>query len=76
MVVVSGSNSILMKLDVLLCGSVVHNRCLVRVPLRNKWLLEVRLCQRGCWQRLWRRLLLQMAVLWWANGWWKCCVDR
>ena len=74
--VVSGGNSIQMKLEVLLCGSVVHNRWLVRVLRRTLWLLEVSLRQRFCWQRLWRRLLLQMLVLWWAKGWWKCCVDR
>ena len=74
--VVSGDSSIRMKQEVLLCGSVVHTAWLVKVLPRKVWLLEVRLCQRCCWQRLWRRLLLQMVVLWWAKGWWKCCVDR
>ena len=76
MMVVNSGSSIRLKLEVLLCGSVVDNGWLEWGLLRQIWLLEVGLCQRCCWQRLWRRLLLKKVVLWWAQGWRKCGVYR
>ena len=76
MTVVGSGSSIRLKLEVLLCGSVIDNGWLVWGLLRKVWLLVVGLCQRCCWQRLWRRLLLKKVILWWGQSRWKCGAQR